>query len=98
MKLNKNTDLYFDDDKPNDFCGIVGVYGSPDASIWTYLGLYSLQHRGQESAGIASSDGEHVHKHLSMGLVSDVFQEDVLTTLPGHIAIGDNSMECFELA
>ena len=69
---------------------MVGVYGPPDASIWTYLGMYSLQHRGQESAGIASSDGEKVYKHLDMGLVSDVFQQEVLDTLPGHIAIGHN--------
>jgi amidophosphoribosyltransferase len=77
-------------DKPDDYCGIVGVYGSPEASIWTYLGLYSLQHRGQESSGIASSDGEKIHKHLGMGLVSDVFSQGVLEELPGHIAIGHN--------
>lgn len=69
---------------------MVGVYGSADAAIWTYLGMYSLQHRGQESAGIATSDGENVHKHLGMGLVSDVFQQEVLDTLPGYIAIGHN--------
>ena len=77
-------------DKPDDYCGIVGVYGSPEAAIWTYLGLYALQHRGQESSGIASSDGEKIHKHLGMGLVSDVFNQNVLEELPGHIAIGHN--------
>jgi len=77
-------------DKPDDYCGIVGVHGSPEASIWTYLGMYSLQHRGQESSGIASSDGEKIHKHLGMGLVSDVFSQDVLDKLPGNIAIGHN--------
>ena len=77
-------------DKPEDYCGIVGVFGSPESSIWTYLGLYSLQHRGQESSGIASSDGEKIHKHLGMGLVSDVFDQNVLEELPGHIAIGHN--------
>lgn len=77
-------------DKPEDYCGIVGVYGSPEASIWTYLGLYSLQHRGQESSGIASSDGTKIYKHLGMGLVSDVFNKNVLDELPGHIAIGHN--------
>jgi amidophosphoribosyltransferase len=82
--------MYPDDDRPREFCGIVGVYGSPEAAVWTYLGLYSLQHRGQESAGIASSDGERVYKHLGMGLVSDVFDEKTLNTLPGHIAIGHN--------
>ncbi len=82
--------MYPDDDRPREFCGIVGVYGSPEASIWAYLGLYSLQHRGQESAGIASSDGEEIYKHLGMGLVSDVFDDKSLSTLHGHIAIGHN--------
>jgi amidophosphoribosyltransferase len=81
---------YTDDDRPKDFCGIVGIYGTPEAAIWTYHGLYSLQHRGQESAGIASSDGDRVYKHLGMGLVSDVFNENVLDQLPGHIAVGHN--------
>ena len=82
--------MFPDDDRPKEFCGIVGVYGSPEASFWTYLGMYSLQHRGQESAGIASSDGEHIYKHLGMGLVSDVFNDKSLSSLPGHIAIGHN--------
>jgi len=82
--------MYPDDDRPREFCGIVGVYGTPEASVWTYLGLYSLQHRGQESAGIASSDGEQVYKHLGMGLVSDVFDDKALSALTGHIAIGHN--------
>ena len=77
-------------DKPKDFCGIVGIYGTPEASVWTYLSMFSLQHRGQESAGIASSDGNHVYKHLGMGLVSDVFNEDSVKQLKGHIAIGHN--------
>jgi amidophosphoribosyltransferase len=79
-----------DSDRPNDYCGIVGIYGSPEAAVWTYLGMYSLQHRGQESAGIASSDGERIYKQLGMGLVSDVFNEKKLNKLPGHIAIGHN--------
>lgn len=82
--------MRINDDQLREFCGIVGIYGTPEASIWTYLGLFSLQHRGQESAGIASSDGERVHKHLEMGLVSDVFDENILDNLPGHIAIGHN--------
>ena len=61
-------------DKPEEFCGIVGIYGIPDAAILTYLCLFALQHRGQESAGIASSDGKKIYKHLGMGLVSDVFE------------------------
>jgi len=81
---------FVNEDRPHDYCGIVGIYGTPEASIWTYHGMYALQHRGQESAGIASSDGEKVYKHLGMGLVSDVFDEHVLDELPGHIAIGHN--------
>jgi amidophosphoribosyltransferase len=77
-------------DKPEDYCGIVGVFGSPEAAVWSYLGLYSLQHRGQESCGIACSDGEKIHKHLGMGLVSDIFNQNVLNDLPGYIAIGHN--------
>jgi amidophosphoribosyltransferase len=82
--------MFPDDDRPKEFCGIVGVFGSPEAAVWTYLGIYALQHRGQESAGIASSDGEHVYKHLGMGLVSDVFDDKSFNNLPGHIAIGHN--------
>jgi amidophosphoribosyltransferase len=77
-------------DKPKEFCGVVGIYGTPEAAVWTYLCLYALQHRGQESAGIASSDGVRVYKHLAMGLVSDVFNEERLSKLPGHLAIGHN--------
>ncbi len=82
--------MFNDEDRPKEFCGIVGIYGTPEASIWAYHGLYSLQHRGQESAGIASSDGEQVYKHLGMGLVSDVFDEHILDNLPGYIAVGHN--------
>lgn len=81
---------FINEDRPKDFCGIVGIYGTPEASIWTYHGMYALQHRGQESAGIASSDGEKIYKRLGMGLVSDVFDEHVLNELPGYIAIGHN--------
>ncbi len=77
-------------DKPHDFCGVVGVYGAPDAAVWSFMGLYTLQHRGQESAGVAASDGKIIRKHLGMGLVSDVFNEEILSGLPGHIAIGHN--------
>jgi amidophosphoribosyltransferase len=77
-------------DKPKEFCGVVGIYGTPEAAVWTYLCLYALQHRGQESAGIASSNGKKVYKHLGMGLVADVFNEEQLNKLPGHLAIGHN--------
>jgi amidophosphoribosyltransferase len=69
-------------------CGIFGVFGNSEASNLTYLGLYALQHRGQESAGIACADGEVITFHKDMGLVADIFSEDVLSRLPGHIAIG----------
>src|SRR2546423_1712975 len=70
-------------------CGIIGVAGVPDAARVTYLGLYSLQHRGQESAGVVAVDGAGVARsHRGMGLVSDVFGETVLAGLPGDVAIG----------
>ena len=70
-------------------CGIIGVSGVPDAARLAYLGLYSLQHRGQESAGVVAVDGEGVARaHRGMGLVSDVFSETVLAGLPGDVAIG----------
>src|SRR5256885_7571377 len=70
-------------------CGIVGVAGVPDASRVTYRGLYSMQHRGQESAGVVTVDGAGVARsHRGMGLVSDVFSETVLAGLPGDVAIG----------
>lgn len=71
-------------------CGIFGVYNHSEASNLAYLGLYALQHRGQEGAGICSSDGKHLHIEKSMGLVADIFTEKRLKRLPGHIAIGHN--------
>lgn len=69
-------------------CGIFGVYGHKEAANLTYLGLYALQHRGQEGGGIASSDGRRLYYHREMGLVADIFKEEVLRKLPGHAAIG----------
>lgn len=69
-------------------CGIFGVYGNPDAAKLTYFGLYALQHRGQESAGIAVSDGCQVREYKHMGLVSEVFKEETLKALKGNLAIG----------
>jgi len=70
-------------------CGIIGVTGVPDAARLAYLGLYSLQHRGQEAAGIVAIDGEGVARsYRGMGLVSDAFNETVLAGLPGDVAIG----------
>jgi amidophosphoribosyltransferase len=70
-------------------CGIIGVSGVPDAARVAYLGLYSLQHRGQESAGMVAVDGEGVARsHRGMGLVSDIFGEQTLAGLVGDVAIG----------
>ena len=65
-------------DRPHDECGVVGVSGHPEAANVTYLGLYALQHRGQESAGIVSRDGRVMHAHRAMGLVGEVFKADVV--------------------
>ncbi len=75
-------------DKLREECGVMAVYNHPDAARMTYWGLYSLQHRGQESAGIASADGRDVNDIKGMGLVSEIFTDDVLVKLPGHMAIG----------
>jgi len=71
-------------------CAVFGVYGHPEAANIAYLGLYALQHRGQESSGIVSSDGRDLYSHRAMGLVSDIFDKDVLSRLPGNHAIGHN--------
>jgi len=77
-------------DKLHEECGVFGVFGHPDAANLTYLGLYSLQHRGQESAGIVSSDGKRLYGEKAMGLVADIFNSDRIKKLPGHMAIGHN--------
>src|SRR5258708_5978117 len=69
-------------------CGIVGVYGHPEAANITYLGLHALQHRGQEAAGIVTSDGDRFHQWKEQGLVADAFSRGELEQLPGHLAIG----------
>ncbi len=71
-------------------CGIFGIFGHPEAANLTYLGLYALQHRGQEGAGICSSDGRQLFIEKSMGLVADIFSEKRLRRLPGYMAIGHN--------
>ncbi len=85
--MTSNTEI----DKPKSNCGIVAVYGQEDASIYAYQALYALQHRGQESSGIVSSDGENVYRHVGMGLVTQAFPDiDVLKSLKGKLAIGHN--------
>jgi amidophosphoribosyltransferase len=75
-------------DKFKDECGVFGIFGHPEAANMTYLGLYALQHRGQESAGIAASDGQLVRLSRAMGYVADVFDSRTLSELPGSMAIG----------
>ncbi|CAN5770153.1 amidophosphoribosyltransferase [soil metagenome] len=75
-------------DKFKDECGVFGIFGHPEAANLTSLGLYALQHRGQESAGIASGDGERMRITRGMGEVGDAFKEETLEKLPGHLAIG----------
>jgi amidophosphoribosyltransferase len=76
------------DDTLREACGIFGIYDHEDAARLTYYGLYALQHRGQESAGIATSDGERLHVVRGLGYVSDVFREETFAELPGRLAIG----------
>jgi amidophosphoribosyltransferase len=78
----------FDDDKPREACGIFGIYDHPEAAALTYFGLYALQHRGQESAGIAVAKDMQIAEHKGMGLVSDVFDMDHLAQLDGGSAVG----------
>ena len=80
--------LAYADDRFHDECGVFGVFGHEEASKLTYLGLYALQHRGQESAGIVSSDGTELHLHRAMGEVEEIFTPSVLAELPGDLAIG----------
>src|SRR5579871_4103987 len=75
-------------DKFREECGVMAVHSNPEAATLAYLGLHQLQHRGQESAGMVSSNGERLQVHRAMGLVVDIFTEDVLDKLRGSIAIG----------
>ena len=77
-------------DKFREECGVFGIYGHPEAANMTYLGLHALQHRGQESAGIATTDGFRIYRHGQMGLVNDIFTPGVIDKLPGTLAIGHN--------
>ncbi|HTV01513.1 MAG TPA: amidophosphoribosyltransferase, partial [Luteitalea sp.] len=75
-------------DELKEECGVFGIFGHSEAANLTYLGLYALQHRGQESAGIASADGHHVTVHRGMGYVADIFNDRALSSLTGYSAIG----------
>jgi amidophosphoribosyltransferase len=76
-------------------CAVFGIYDHPEAAKMTYLGLYALQHRGQEGSGIVSSDGKEFHIEKGVGLVSDIFTQESLKKLPGRMAIGHNRYSTF---
>jgi amidophosphoribosyltransferase len=78
------------EDKPKDECAIFGIYNAEEASNYTYLGLYSMQHRGQESTGIVSTDGQHLYRYAHMGLVAPAYSQTTLKELCGKVAIGHN--------
>ncbi len=84
MPLNMLKKIY----RPKEYCGLFGIFGHKEASKLTYLGLYALQHRGEESCGIVSSDGEELYFYKDMGLVNDVFDEARLKSLKGNLAVG----------
>jgi amidophosphoribosyltransferase len=93
MTANEDLAIVVDEAKLDEFheeCGVFGVYGHPEAANLVYLGLYALQHRGQESAGIVSSNGKSLIAHRGMGLVADIFNSEVLEQLEGTSAIGHN--------
>ena len=73
---------------PKHYCGVFGIFGHPNAAELTYYGLYALQHRGQESAGVVSCDGKQFRVHRGMGLVSQIFTGEILHNLVGPMAIG----------
>ena len=77
-------------DKFHEECGVVGVFGHPEAATVAYLSLYALQHRGQESAGIVASNGEALISHRGMGHVAEIFDQEILGRLGGRLAIGHN--------
>ncbi|MFH1755566.1 MAG: amidophosphoribosyltransferase, partial [Candidatus Latescibacterota bacterium] len=77
-------------DELHEECGLFGIYNHPKAAQFAFLGLYSLQHRGQESAGILTSDGQQMYEHRGMGLVAQVFDEESIAKLNGSMAISHN--------
>ena len=77
-------------DKFHEECGVVAVYGHPEAANLAYLGLYALQHRGQESAGMTSTDRGQMYREVGMGLVADIFSTKRIKRLPGNMALAHN--------
>ena len=85
---NHSHPIIIPDGRPKEECGIFAIYGHEDTARLTYFGLYALQHRGQESAGISVGDGRLMRHHKGMGLVSEIFNEDVLASLKGYLGVG----------
>ena len=85
---NHSHPIIIPDGRPKEECGIFAIYGHEDTARLTYFGLYALQHRGQESAGISVGDGRLMRHHKGMGLVSEIFSEDVLASLKGYLGVG----------
>jgi len=93
VRVADEAELSVEESKLDGFheeCGVFGVYGHPEAANLVYLGLYALQHRGQESAGIVSSNGKSLISHRGMGLVADIFNTTIINRLEGTTAIGHN--------
>jgi len=86
--MNSSSVQHAEDGRPKHECGVCGIFGHEDAAKLNYFGLYALQHRGQESAGIVASDNGKVSIYKAMGLVPEVFSEDILQGLPGSMAMG----------
>lgn len=86
--MDSTSAVIVEDGRPKDECGVCGIFGHEDAAKLTYFGLYALQHRGQESAGIIASDNGKIAIHKAMGLVPEIFSEDILQGLPGSMAMG----------
>lgn len=88
---NETDLIHFMDDKPREECGVFGIYApGRDVARLTFFGLFALQHRGQEGAGIVTCDGQRAYSHKGVGLVAQIFNEQNLSPLMGHIAIGHN--------
>lgn len=88
VEFNRQHNGIMEQDYPRHYCGVFGIYGHPNAAELTYYGLYALQHRGQESAGIVACDSQQFRMHKGMGLVSQVFKGKVLHELVGKMAVG----------
>ena len=88
VEFDRQSNGMMEQDYPRHYCGVFGIYGHPNAAELTYYGLYALQHRGQESAGMVACDNQQFRMHKGMGLVSQVFKGKILHELVGKIAVG----------